>query len=105
MAQPCSSHVNVALAAIVCALPAATPTYSEASHGNYCGGEGLWHPGQPIDLPEWCRHKYGSSATAVAVKQDAYGWVCRAPGKADVGINVHDACHRKYGSDAALMTS
>lgn len=103
MITPRSSYVPLVLVAIVSALLAKTPLESEASHGNYCGGEGVSNPGQPIDLPEWCRHKHGSSATAVAVRQDAYGWVCRAPNKADVGLNVHDACHRKYG-DQSLAT-
>lgn len=103
MKTPRSSYVPLVLVAIVSALLATTPLESEASHGNYCGGEGIANAGQPIDLPEWCRHKYGSNATAVVVRQDAYGWVCRAPGKADVGINVHDACHRTYG-DQSLAT-
>ena len=74
-----------------------------ASHGNYCGGEGITHTGLPIDLSEWCKYKYGSNATAGVVRQDAYGWVCRVPTKQDVGINVHDACHRTYG-DQSLAT-
>lgn len=103
MITPRSSYVPLVLVAIVSALLATTPLESEASHGNYCGGGGFWNPGQPIDLPEWCKHKYGSNATAVVVRQDAYGWVCRVPTKEDVGINVHNACHRKYG-DHSLAT-
>lgn len=98
-----SSYVPLVFVAIVSALLATTPLESEASHGNYCGGEAPWNPGNPIDLPEWCKYKYGSNATAAVVRQDAYGWVCRVPNKPDVGINVHDACHRKYG-DQSLAT-
>jgi hypothetical protein len=80
-----------------------SPWQASASHGNYCGGGGFWHPGQPIDFTEWCRYKHGSNATAVVVRQDAYGWACRVPGKADIGIDAQNACQRKYG-DSTLAT-
>lgn len=102
MIRPRSSFGFIVIAAIVC-ISLAPPPYSEASHGNFCGGGGSWHPGQPIDFTEWCRNKYGSSATAVVVRQDAYGWVCRVPGKPDAGIDAQAACHRKYG-DQSLAT-
>jgi hypothetical protein len=96
-----TSCVPFAVAVFAFVLLATVPPDAQASHGNYCGGEGLWNPGQPVSLTEWCQQKYGSTATAVVVRQDAYGSVCRIPGKPDAEIDVQNACRDE--SLAALV--
>jgi hypothetical protein len=74
--------------------PSATP-------GKFCGGVPPAPVGRSLDINRECKALYGSSASAVAKSQDAYGWVCRVAGQADRGIaNMHNACHRAYGSNA-----
>jgi hypothetical protein len=74
--------------------PSATP-------GKFCGGVPPTVVGRSLDIDRECKALYGSSVSAVAKSQDAYGWVCRVTGQADRGIaNMHNACHRAYGNNA-----
>jgi hypothetical protein len=82
--------------------PVATPTPS-ATAGRYCGGAQHDQRGLPLDLNRECKTVYGSNASAVTVRQDAYGWVCRIPGKRDVSLDMPAACRRAYG-DSAMAT-
>lgn len=73
---------------------------SSIQPGSYCGGESQHMPGRSLDLNAECKTLYGLSASAAAVRQDAYGWVCRMPGQADKGLNMQAACQRRHGSTA-----
>ncbi len=68
--------------------------------GNYCGGEPQDARGLSLDLNAECRHLYPSSTGAAAIRQDAYGWVCKIPQQADKGLNVQAACQRIYGANS-----
>lgn len=81
--------------------PAATPTPS-ATPGRYCGGQHDQR-GLTLDLNRECRALHGPNASAVTVRQDAYGWVCRIPGKRDGSVDMRAACRRTYG-DGAIAT-
>jgi len=91
----------------VCALPlpGAKPIQPPAPvPGHYCGGDLQLDredvPNLSIDLNRECKAVHGAGASAAAVKPDAYGWVCKTPGKPDAGINMQAACGRQYGSNA-----
>ena len=68
--------------------------------GNYCGGEPQDARGLSLDLNAECKALYGPGASAAAIRQDAYGWVCKIPQQPDKGLNMQVACQRSYGSSA-----
>jgi hypothetical protein len=74
-------------------------TRSSTSPGKYCDAENTIPCGSSLNLHRYCRATYGNSAFAVGVRPDAYGWVCRVPGK-DQGIDMHRACRQSYGNQA-----
>ena len=77
--------------------PLTTPS---ATVGPYCGGESWDARGLSLDLNAECRVLYGSSASAAAVRQDAYGWACKVPKQPDKGLDMQAACRRTYGNNA-----
>lgn len=68
--------------------------------GNYCGGEPQDARGLSLDLNAECKALYGAGASAAAIRQDAYGWVCKIPKQPDRGLDMQAACRRSYGSSA-----
>jgi hypothetical protein len=75
-------------------------TVPSALPGQYCGGEPQDARGLPLDLNAECRHVYPSSTGAAAIRQDAYGWVCKVPKQPDKSPNMQAACQRIYGTNA-----
>lgn len=75
-------------------------TVPSALAGQYCGGEPQDVRGLSLDLNAECRHVYPTSTGAAAIRQDAYGWVCKVPKQQDKGLNMQAACQRIYGTNA-----
>ena len=75
-------------------------TVPSALPGQYCGGEPQDVRGLSLDLNAECTHVYPTSTGAAAIRQDAYGWVCKVPKQPDKGLNMQAACQRIYGTNA-----
>jgi hypothetical protein len=75
-------------------------TVPSALLGQYCGGEPQDARGLSLDLNAECRRLYPSSTGAAAIRQDAYGWVCKIPKQPDKGLNMQAACQRTYGTNS-----
>ncbi len=65
--------------------------------GNYCGGEPQDARGLSLDPNAECKALGGSAA---AIRQDAYGWVCKISGQPNKGLDMQAACRRTYGGNA-----
>jgi hypothetical protein len=80
-------------------------TRLSSSAGKYCDAESTIPCGASLNLNSYCRATHTPFAVAVPIRPDAYGWVCRIPGKPDRGLNMHAACRWSYGkqSIAALV--
>jgi hypothetical protein len=105
----CAHVLLSAVAAFGCAVgtelsPSDTRDVSVQSEGlsapDYCGGPSASDPGRALDLNRECQTFYGAASRAVGIRQDAYGWVCQTPGRADAGIDMNAACRRSYGASA-----
>jgi hypothetical protein len=102
----CTLIVSIFLVSSVRADELCVPTQRASTNpGKYCGGDAATPIGGPLDLNRSCKTAYGASATAVSVKPDALGWVCRVSGQPDHPVDVRRTCHEEYGGQAVAALS
>lgn len=59
----------------------------------------LKRQGQSLDLPAYCKEKYGSVAALTLKENNALGWRCMVEGK-HKEIAYDEACSTQYGTEA-----
>ena len=73
------------------------PDYSISKADKSNNHSNKW--GQNLDLPSYCKQKFGSEAAASLQENNALGWKCMIGGQA-LNISYDEACNMQYGPSA-----